>query len=167
MALTNLGSKHLTAAQKATIDTALASILTVLQSVSPNFSEKDRKKYGSINEQNKLVVNKANDYHLAQPALQSPDVDWTEFDLDYQDRLFADTRLNTVDSITHLLSDFKIAHDFDNLQDALTDYGYAQYKAGSNTPGFAAKVADFKPLFPRTGTAKSKEEEVEEDPTGE
>ena len=34
---------------------------------------------GSISEQNKLFVNKVNDYAANQPALKSPDVDWDEF----------------------------------------------------------------------------------------
>ena len=82
MPLQNLGKLHLTAAQITTIDTALASILGVLQTVSPNFDETDRLKYGSVNELNKLLVNKAKDFHQNQPALQSPDVDWVEFDAD-------------------------------------------------------------------------------------
>jgi hypothetical protein len=150
MPLQNLGKLHLTAAQITTVDTALASVLGVLQTVSPNFDETDRLKYGSVNELNKLLVNKANDFHKNQPALQSPDVDWVEFDADYADRSFADTRLNTANSIIRLLIDFKIAHDFDNYQDALTDYQYAQYKANTNTPGYAEKVSEMKQFFPRT-----------------
>jgi hypothetical protein len=150
MPLQNLGKLHLTAAQITTVDTALASVLGVLQTVSPNFDETDRLKYGSVNELNKLLVNKANDFHKNQPALQSPDVDWAEFDADYADRSFADTRLNTANSIIRLLIDFKIAHDFDNYQDALTDYQYAQYKANTNTPGYAEKVSEMKQFFPRT-----------------
>jgi hypothetical protein len=140
MPLQNLGKLHLTAAQITTVDTALASVLGVLQAVSPNFDETDRLKYGSVNELNKLLVNKANDFHKNQPALQSPDAD----------RSFADTRLNTANSIIRLLIDFKIAHDFDNYQDALTDYQYAQYKANTNTPGYAEKVSEMKQFFPRT-----------------
>jgi hypothetical protein len=155
MPLQNLGKLHLTAAQTTTIDTALASILGVLQTVSPNFDETDRLKYGSVNELNKLLVNKAKDFHQNQPALQSPDVDWVEFDADYADRSVADTRLNTVNSIVRLLIDFKIAHDFDNYQDALTDYQYAQYKASTNTAGYAEKVSEMKQFFPRSTSKPS------------
>lgn len=99
-----------------------------------------------------MFVNKVNDYHTNQTALQSPDVDWKEFDDDFKDRQFADTRLNTLAGISRMLSDFKIVHDYDNYQDALTDYGYSQYKAGTNTTGFSEKVNDLKQFFPRTGT---------------
>ena len=150
MPLENLGKLHLTAAQETTIDTALTQILGVAQAVSPNFDENDRLKYGSINELNKLLVNKAKDFHTTQPALQSPDVDWVEFDTDYADRSFTDTRLNTLNSIVRLFVDYKIAHDYDNYQDALIDYQFAQYKMGTNTPGFAEKVSEMKQFFPRT-----------------
>lgn len=150
MALQNLGSVHLTAAQQTTIDTAIAAILGVMQVVAPNFSETDRLKYGSINELNKLLVNKAKDFHNTQPALQSPDVNWVEFDADYGDRSYIDNALNSLNSIVRMATDYKIAHDYDNYQDALTDYQYAQYKAGTNTAGFAEKVAEMKQFFPRT-----------------
>jgi hypothetical protein len=152
MPLNNIGKNHLTAAQKTAIDNALKVILTELATVTPNFSDEERKKYGSVNEQNKLIVNKVNDFHTSQPALQSPDVDWAEFELDFDDRSFADSKLSIVASITKQLSDFKIAHDYDNYQDALTDYSYAQYKAGTNTPGFSEKVNELKQFFSRTGT---------------
>lgn len=152
MPIENLGVKHLTAAQKTTIDNALNAILTELTSVAPNLSEEERTKYGSVNEQNKLLVGKTNDYHLNQSALQSPDVNWVEFDKDFTERQFADTRENTILSIQKLLSDYKIVHDYDNYQASLVDYRYAQYKAETNTSGFGAKVSEIKQFFPRTGT---------------
>lgn len=150
MPLQNLGNLHLTAAQQTTIETALTSIIDVIKVVVPNFNETDRLKYGSINELNKLLVNKSRDFHLTQTALQSPDVDWVEFEADYADRAFADKSLNTLGSIVRMFTDYKIAHDYDNYQDALTDYQYAQYKATTNTPGFMEKVAELKQFFPRS-----------------
>jgi hypothetical protein len=152
MPLQNLGNLHLTAAQQTTIETALTSIIDVIKVVTPNFNETDRLKYGSINELNKLLVNKAKDFNVTQPALRSQDVDWTEFDADYADRAFADKSLNTLGSIVRMFNDYKIAHDYDNYQDALTDYQYAQYKASTNTPGFMEKVSEMKQFFPRTFT---------------
>ena len=124
MAVNNLGAKHLTAAQKAAIDAGLNSIITALTSVSTNLTTDDRLKYGSINEENKLLVNKSNDYHINQSALQSPDVDWVDFDADFTERSFADTRLNTIDSVKKMLEDYKIVHDYDNYQSALVDYEF-------------------------------------------
>lgn len=150
MPINNIGNKHLTAAQKVTIDAALQSILTELQIVAPNYTEKERQKYGSVNEQNKLLVNKGHDFHITQPTLQSPDVDWVEFDLDYSDRAFSDTRLGTLANITRLMSDFKIAHDYDNYQDVLQDYSYSQYKQGTQSLGYAEKVKELSQFFPHS-----------------
>jgi hypothetical protein len=151
MALEILGNKMLTAAQKTSIDAAIQTILTELGTVAPNFTDTQRKKYGSINEQHKLLVNKTNDYHVTQPSLQAPDVDWAKFDKNFAERSFADTRLNTLTSIVKQLSDHKIAHDYDNYQASLTDYSYCQYKMGTNTPGYAEKAAELKQFFNRSG----------------
>jgi hypothetical protein len=151
MALQNLGVNHLTPEQKAAIDNALSIIETNLLGNTQNLSAEERQKYGSVNETNKLFVNKCREYQQIQSTLASPDVDWTEFEADYQDRTFADTRLDRLATISRMLSDFKIVHDFDNYQDALTDYDYSKYKAGTKTPGYTEKVEELKQFFPNTG----------------
>ena len=152
MALYNLGRLHLTAAQKTAIDAALTTIETNLLAVTQNLSDEERQKYGSVNETNKLFLNKDREYFITQASLASPDVDWVEFEADFQDRTFADTRLDRMATLTRMLSDFKIVHDFDNYKDALTDYNYSKYKAGTKTPGYTEKVDELKQFFPNTGT---------------
>ena len=151
MPQSNLGTLHLSDAQKITIDDSLTKIETELLTVTQNLTNEERQKYGSVNEQNKLLVNKVRDYNTVQPSLSSIDVDWTEYELDFKDREFSDTRLDRIATIARMLSDFKIVHDYDNYQNALTDYDYSQYKAGTKTPGFSEKVADLKQFFPNTG----------------
>ncbi|HUM51018.1 MAG TPA: hypothetical protein PK431_04350 [Chitinophagales bacterium] len=150
MPVTNLGRLHLTAAQKTAIDAALTAIETQLLPVTMNLNAEERNKFGSVKEYNKLFVNKDRDYYLTQPNLASPDVDWVEFEADYQDRVFADTRLDRIATITRMLSDFKIVHDYDNFQDGLTDYDFSKYKAGTKAPGFSEKVEELKQFFPNT-----------------
>ncbi len=152
MALNNLGRFHLTAAQKTAIDTALTTIETNLLTVTQNLSAEERQRFGSINETNKLFVNKTREYYTTQPSLASADVDWVEFEADFQDRTFADTRLDRITTLMRMLSDFKIVHDFDNYQDALTDYDYSKYKAGTKTPGYTEKVDELKQFFPNSGS---------------
>jgi hypothetical protein len=149
MAQENIGKLHLTAAQKTAINDAIAVLLNTITAVSPNFVPGDRQKYGSINELNKLLVNKANDFAANDANLKSPDVDWAEFEADYADRAFADTKLNTLNSVVSLLEDFKIAHDYDNYQAALVDYQFAQYKLDTGDARFATKVNEYKQFFPR------------------
>ncbi len=151
MSINNLGRLHLTAAQKTAIDAALTALETNILTVTQNLSAEERHKYGSVNETNKLLVNKVREYQQTQPTLATPDVDWVEYEADFQDRTFADTRLDRIATITRMLSDFKIVHDYDNYQDALTDYGFSQYKAGTKAPGFTEKVEELKQFFPNTG----------------
>ncbi len=150
MPVTNLGRLHLTAAQKTAIDAALTTIETQLLPVTMNLSAEERTRFGSVKEINKLFVNKDRDFYQTQPSLASPDVDWVEFEADYQDRVYAETRLDRLATVTRLLSDFKIAHDYDNYQDGLTDYDYSKYKAGTKAPGFTEKVEELKQFFPNT-----------------
>lgn len=151
MPINNLGRLHLTAAQKTTIDNAITSIETVLLTVTPNLSAEERVKFGSVNETNKLFVNSVRDFFQNEPNLASPDVDWVEYEADFQDRAFADTREKRLIIAMRMLTDFKIAHDFDNYQDGLDDYRFSQYKETTKTPGFTEKVAHLKQFFPNTG----------------
>lgn len=153
MSITNLGFKHLTEAQQAEFDNATAVLIAILKDVTQPLDEKQRISFGSINEKNKLFVNKVNDYKVTRPDLSSPDVNWDEFVKDFKDRSFSDTRLNTQMDIVRMLTDFKIVHDYDNYQAALKDYSYTQYKAGGNepTPGFKEKEKELKQFFPRSG----------------
>lgn len=150
MPVTNLGRLHLTAAQKTAIDNALSAIETQILAVTMNLNAEERNKFGSVKEYNKLFVNKDREYYQTQPNLASPDVDWVEFEADFQDRVFADTRLDRIATITRLFSDFKIVHDYDNFQDGLTDYDFCKYKAGTKAPGFTEKMEELKQFFPNT-----------------
>lgn len=162
MPVNNLGRLHLTAAQITAVDTALNSIETVLLSVTQNLTAEERQRYGSINETNKLLVNKVREFRNVQATLSSADVDWLEFEQDYQDRAFADTRLERFNTLFRMLSDFKIVHDFDNYQDALTDYDFSKYKAGTKASGFTEKVDALKQFFPNTGNGGNAIEKKQE-----
>ena len=64
MPITNLNNKHLTAEQLVAAQDALTNLESALVDIDFNLTSEDRQKYGSINEQNKLIVNKVNDYLL-------------------------------------------------------------------------------------------------------
>lgn len=165
MPIDNLGRLHVTAAQKTTFSTALTTMEGILLSVTQNLTAEERQHFGSVNETNKLLVNKVRDYYQTQPTLASTDIDWVEFEADYQDRAFADTNEKRLLTIVRMLTDFKIVHDFDNYQSSLVDYDYSKYKAGTKTPGFTEKVSDIKQLFPnQTGAngATAKKENLPE-----
>lgn len=155
MAITNLNNTHLTAAQLTDAQDALTQLETALQVINVNLSAEDRQKYGSINEQNKLFVNKVYDFNESQPTLSSPDVDWEEFNRDFNSRTNLEAIITRLDSLSTKLKNAKILHDYDNYQAALTDYAYTNYKAGTASPGFETKVNETKQFFSKTSSKTS------------
>ncbi|WP_062060447.1 hypothetical protein [Aquimarina longa] len=122
-------------------------------------TEKQRSSYKAINETNKLFVNKVWDYRQRSSTLSSPDVDWQEFEKDYNARIYAENLLGRLHSITYRLESTKILHDYDNYQDALNDYAYSQYSRGAGKAGFTEKVAELKQFFARTKKINTEPEE--------
>ena len=136
MPLEDLSNIHITEAQRIALNDAIDIMEPIVISFTQNLTPEERQRYGSINEQNKLFANKVYDYHVNNPELQSSDVDWVEFDKDYNDRRILESLILQLDSIRKMLFDAKIRHDSDNYKAALTDYDYTQYK--SNAPGGGA-----------------------------
>jgi len=155
MAITNLNNTHLTAAQVTAATTALSGLETALVVVNVNLSAEDRQRYGSINEQNKLLVNKTMDYHNNQPALQTPHVNWAEFANDYTSRNNMESMISRLESLISRLKNAKVLHDYDNYQAALADYAYTNFMAGTETPGYETKMNDLKQFFSRTAAAST------------
>jgi len=160
MPLENLASVHYTATEKTAATAALTALETALTAKFRNLSADERKRYGSVNEQNKLIVNKALDYRKSQPGLSSNDVDWVEFQNDFDSRSFIEGTIARLQNIADGLNNNKIMHDFDNYQAALTDYSYSQYKAGTKTAGFETKVNEMAQFFNRTGTTTPPPDEL-------
>lgn len=140
------------------IDGIITDLENEIAGKTETLDENERVRYGSINEQNKLVVNKAWQYRQSQPALSAPNVDWEEFERDFKARNFIENWINRLDALRHSLESTKIKHDYDNFQDALKDYGYSQYQKGAGEDGYDAKVAEFKQFFAKS----SKNEPTEE-----
>ena len=152
MPFENLSTVHYTTAQKTATLEAITALEAALAANFKNLTAEERKKYGSINEQNKLIVNKALAYRTNQPNLSSADVDWEEFQKDFDSRTFIEATITRLQAVLEGLNNNKILHDFDNYQAALTDYGYSQYKAGTKAAGFETKVTEMAQFFNRTGT---------------
>ena len=150
MSITNLNNTHLTTAQATAATSALAALETALAVVNINLSAEDRQRYGSINEQNKLLVNKTMDYHNSQPALQTPHIDWAEFANDYASRNNMENMIARLESMVTRLKNAKILHDYDNYQAALADYAYTNFMAGTGTTGYEIKMNEMRQFFSRT-----------------
>ena len=147
MSFTNFDSRHFSAAEKTAVNTALASIELAVSTKLANLSPSERQQYGSVNEQNKLIINKVKTFNDTQPALSSPDVDWAEFNSDFDTREFLQTAVIRIQSLIDGLGNAKILHDYDNYQASLTDYDFAKYKASTSAVGFQTKVAEMAQFF--------------------
>ncbi|TAL57637.1 MAG: hypothetical protein EPN85_13580 [Bacteroidetes bacterium] len=152
MPFTDIIQKHFTAAEQTQYNSLMTQLEALLQPKLQNLDEDENKKYGVINEQNKLLVNKVRDYHNTQSALSSPDINWPEYDLDGTDRLFLETAATRMEALTTAMLETKRLHDYDNYQNALLDYKYTQYKMETSPgSGYDSKAADLKQFFPGTG----------------
>ena len=156
MPFLNFDSRHFSSEEKTAIQQALAALETALQPKLANLNAQERQQYGSVNEQNKLIINKVKDFRDSQPALSSPDVDWTEFMSDYDTRAFIQATMQRLQSLIDGLNNAKILHDWDNYQASLTDYDYAKYKASTQAVGYQTKVSELAQFFTGGNTTSAK-----------
>lgn len=147
MGISNLNNVHLTDEQITAINEALTQLEGVLEVLKVNLTSEDRNRYGRVNEQNKLFINKVNEFALSQPQLRSIDVNWDEFFRDFKSRQVCEGAINRLESLLDRLKNAKILHDYDNYQDALNDYAYTGFRAGSNAVGFEQKHRELKQFF--------------------
>lgn len=157
MPIDNLCKVHFSAQQVEDINQMLSALTATLEGMSVNLTAAEHRKYGRIKEQNKLLVDKVKNYHEIQPHLRSPEVDWEEFELDYNNRSQVSQMLSKIKSIENQLINIKILGDYDNYTDALRDYQYAKYKNRfASEHGYERKIEDLVVFFPRTGITKKK-----------
>lgn len=150
MPLTNLNSAHLTEAEVTAAQNALTELENALAIITVQLTPEDRQKYGSINEQNKLLVNKVKDFRQSNPNLSVSDVDWDEFDKDFASRNVFESLINRLNALLIKLQGAKILHDYDNYQAALDDYAYTTYRAATGADGYENKYNELKQFFGRT-----------------
>ena len=162
MPFLNLNDKHYTPQEKTAILDALNALETVLRPKLSMLTPEERSMYGSVNEQNKLIINKVRDLRSTQPYLSSPDVDWEAFENDHSSSNFIQGIMMRVDNLQLGLHSSKILHDWDNYQASLTDYDYTKYKESTGANGYQAKALEIKQFFkggpsgpnPNVGTVK-------------
>lgn len=150
MPLKDLMQNQLSADDLSNITKAMDQLQTAITGKMVNLTPEERQKYGSINEQNKLLVNKVNDLNTAQPAFSSSKVNWVEFTSDFAIRGQLESIITRLRSIAEQLDDTKILHDNDNYQAALSQYSYISFLAGENEPGVTTIKEEMAQFFPRT-----------------
>ena len=153
MPLKDLIQNQLTVADTDAIAKALTDIENAIKAKTVNLTPDERQKYGSINEQNKLFVNKVNDLHSSQPQFDSSKVNWPEFESDFAIRSNLEKIMLRMKSIVEQLDDTKILHDNDNYQQSLSQYSYISFLANENEPGVTTLKEELAQFFPRSGTS--------------
>lgn len=148
MPIVNLSSVTFTAAEKTKMDAAIADQKTVMAGKSTNLTEKERQLYGSINEQNKLVVQKVLQYCLSNPEVLPNHIDKPELDRDYAGRNTLEIWEDEQKLLLSNIQNAKILLDYDVFQSCLTIYRNVKYMAGENVPGMTAIYNDLKQFFP-------------------
>ncbi len=126
---------------------AVDQLEKALETININLTPEDRNRYGRVNEQNKLFINKVKNFAVSHPNMRSLDVDYNEFLEDFQSREFLEGIINRLNSLTVRMTNAKTLHDYDNYQDALTDYGYTSFRAGAAGTGFEVKHKELKQFF--------------------
>lgn len=152
MPFLNFESRHFSTEEKIQVLNALATLQQALSGKLAVLTPEERQQYGSVNEQNKLIINKVKDYRDADPALSSPQVDWAEFNMDYESRSLLQSLAASLTEITRGLENAKVMHDWDNYQASLIDYQYTKYMNDSGNPGFHTKSEELKQFFNRAGS---------------
>jgi hypothetical protein len=155
MPLKDLIQNQLTVGDIDNINKALDNIQSIITGKMVNLTPDERQKYGSINEQHKLLVNKVNDVHASHPQFDSAKVDWAEFSADFAIRSALEKFISRLQSLSEQFDDTKILHDNDNYQQALDQYSYISYLADQNEPGITTVKEDIAQFFPRNGTGNS------------
>jgi hypothetical protein len=151
MPLKDLIQNRLSITDVENISKSIDNIQLAIAGKMVNLTPDERQKYGSINEQNKLLVSKVNDVHNSHPQFDSSKVDWAEFTADFAIRSILEKLISRLQSITEQLDDTKILHDNDNYQQSLNQYSYISFLADQNEPGITTIKEDIAQFFNRTG----------------
>ena len=156
MSVNNLSNHHLTEPEITAILNALNDLERAMEPLNINLTPEDRNKYGRVDEQNKLFINKVHDFATQQTNLRTMDVDWDEFEKDFKSRAVLENIISRLNNLSIRANNSKIFHDFDNYQDALADYAYTQFRANSKIVGFEDKYNELRQFFAKSKRKQDK-----------
>ncbi|AXG69087.1 hypothetical protein KORDIASMS9_01306 [Kordia sp. SMS9] len=158
MALENLISIEFTQEELTNLDGHLEGIKQILNGKTVNLTPEQRRQYGSIGNQNKLIVDKAKNYMEQHPNWIPSFLDKVEFDKDYAARQQMEQRTQLLQNLTQQLLDTKTLLDHDNYTNSLSFYRMMRYLAGENEAGAKTVYEDMKVLFSKSARTDSTEE---------
>lgn len=141
------------------VNQGLQAVSDIINAKAPVLSNDDRRKYGSVADRNKLVINKAKTYLEQFPQFKPVNFDETEFANDYESRAGVESFMLTIADLERKLTDIKILLDHDNYQDALAFYRSVRYNAQEKVASAIPIYNDLKQYF--THSESNAEEEAE------
>lgn len=141
-----------------TLEQALASIEQVIQGKTLLLSAEERRQFGSVNEENKLLINKAKEIVDEYEDFLPRRFDKPAFEKDYEGRVVLERLLQRARTITDQLRDTKIMLDFDNFQDTMRIYREIRHLHDQQEPGTEALYLGMKQFF-KGGRSKPTQEE--------
>ena len=148
MPIVNLSSVTFTDPEVANVNVAIAKLKEIIAPKATNLTTKERQQYGSIAEQNKLLVQKIMAYAESNAEIVPAHTDFAELNRDNTAR----NQLEKWETALHLLlnniENTKTLLDFDVYQSCLTIYRNVRYMAGEDIAGMSAIYADLQQFFP-------------------
>ncbi|WP_320052531.1 hypothetical protein [uncultured Acetobacteroides sp.] len=142
---------------KTEIEAALATLESLINPNTPVLTSEERTLYGKGGgDSNKLLVDDVKTLSATQPQLNSPLIDWTEFNSDNATANMCKSWISRMESIAYKLESAKMMHDYDNYMDAIDQYSHLDYLSRNNVQGASEAHAKLKGHFKR---AKAKKEE--------
>jgi len=165
MPQSNLNNDHFTDVDKELINKAWETIRRVMSKKARNLSPEERKTYGSISEENKLVVMKVLDYEGTHPHLKAPEVNYEELKADWADRNFLAGFVSQMIEMMNIVNNIRITHDYDAFQNSRVDYNYTKYKMETEPgAGFETKYKDLLYFFKTNTNGPDSDGEAPTDP---
>ncbi|MDP4266385.1 MAG: hypothetical protein Q8880_03000 [Bacteroidota bacterium] len=148
MALENLISFNLTAAEITQIETALQTIKTVIQGKVINLTTEERQEYGKVGNERANFIVKALGYMLQRPDLVPNYINLTEFQNDVAARQSIVPLLNQATEIHEMFSDTNLLLGTDVYNTAIAFYRNVKIAAQQNVPGSTNIYQDLQVDFP-------------------
>ncbi len=151
MALDNLISFELTAAELTEIDAAIENISKIIAPKVVNLTPEERKQYGRIGNRTENWIDKVKGYMDGNESLVPAYINKPEHDKDYAARKALQPRLNKLNAIVEGLDDTQKLISSDLYQNSIAFYRNMKITALQNVPGSTSIYQDLQAQFPGPG----------------
>lgn len=150
-------SDKLVKTHKTELDTHITGMETLVNANTPVLNSDERSKYGhGGGNSNSLLIANMSLLSKTQPQLNSPLINWEEFNADLTASKGLEEMINRLNAIIFKLESAKMLHDYDSYIDTIDQYAHLQYLARNGVQGANEAVNQLKDHFKRAKPAKVK-----------